>query len=413
MESVATAIIGKDYRLRFAVLAFAAVFLFVSQASAATETVLYTFTGGVDGANPVDLGLLARDSAGTLYGTTQYGGTCDNGTVFQLSNEGEETVLHSFCLADGAGPFAGIIRDSSSNIYGTTTSGGNIGCGTVFKLVGSTLTTLHNFSCDAGGSEPLGIILDNSGNLYGVAGSGGVNQNGIAFEISNTGQFSVIYTFCSLNGCADGSSPIGWLVLDNAGNLYGTTTNGGDSSCSSLGCGVVFELFKGNSGWEEKVLHTFEGTDGGFPVGIITYPVVSSSSQLVFFGTTSAGGMAGNGTIFEMVRGKAGFNFTTLHNFNGSDGISPVGRLKIIGNRIFGTTDYAGSGGYGTVFEMTRTNEGLTETTLYSFTKTNDGGWPESGVVADTTGNLYGAAKYGGSNACYPDGCGVIFEVTP
>jgi uncharacterized repeat protein (TIGR03803 family) len=374
---------------------------------------LYTFTGGSDGGNPVDVGSLVRDSAGNLYGTTEYEGSCGEGTVFQLSNDGIETVLHSFCGADGSSPIASVIRDSSGDFYGTTIGGGSIGCGTTFKLSGSTLTTLHSFTCGGDGGSPLGVVLDKSGNLYGVANLGGTNNNGLVYEISSSGQFSVIYTFCSVAGCADGASPARGLVMDTAGSIYGTTVNGGAPSCV-FGCGTVFKLSEGGNSWTETVLHTFTGRDGQYPVEItVSYQVNAGRRQLRLFGTTGEGGSGGDGTVFEMSQSKSGFKLTTIHNFTGNNGEYPYGELSLVKGKLFGTTNFAGSGGFGTVFRLTQTNRGWTADTLYSFTDGADGGEPEGGVIADPAGNLYGTAPFGGNTACYPTGCGVVFEITP
>lgn len=383
--------------------------LLVAGASAGTEKVLYAFTGGSDGANPVDIGLLVRDSAGTLYGTTENGGSCGKGTVFQLSTDGVETVLHNFCGSDGAYPIASVIRDSSGAFYGTTLGGGTVGCGTAFKLTGSTLTTLHSFACGSDGGAPFSVIVDKSGNLYGTASTAGTNNNGLIYEISNSGEYSVIYTFCSASDCADGASPSGGVLMDSAGSLFGTTVNGGGDGCS-LGCGTVFTLVNTGNSWKEDVIHSFTGSDGGSP----SYLTMGNGGegQIVIFGTTSEGGSSGAGTVFRMSQTKGGYKLQTLHNFTGNDGQYPYDPLTIVEGKIFGTTSYAGSGGYGTVFELSRTKDGWIEDTLYSFTGGSDGGESESGV-ADSTGHLYGAARFGGSNACYPMGCGVVFEILP
>jgi uncharacterized repeat protein (TIGR03803 family) len=149
------------------------VLLIATGAWAGTETVLYSFSGGSDGA--YGGGLPARDSSGTLYGTTLWGGTCDDGTVFKLSRDGAERVLYNFCGSDGSDPFGDVTLDSSGTIYGTTYAGGSNDCGTVWKLSGSILTTLHTFTCgNDGGSPWAGVILDTSGNLYGTTSGNGV-----------------------------------------------------------------------------------------------------------------------------------------------------------------------------------------------------------------------------------------------
>jgi len=232
------------------------------------ETVLYTFTGGADGANP--LAGLVLGKAGNLYGTTSYGGdlSCTLngpygcGVVFKLDRTGTETVLHAFTGgADGAAPFAGLVRDAAGNLYGTTFNGGAPtvscgGCGVVFKLdpTGNE-TVLYTFTGLADGAAPIGgVILDGAGNLYGTALFAGGACCGVVFKLDPTGNQTVLYSF---TGGPDGGFPSAGLVRDRAGNLYGTTTGGGDPSC---GCGVVFKLEPTGS---ETVLYSFTGGAGG------------------------------------------------------------------------------------------------------------------------------------------------------
>jgi len=270
---------------------------------------------------------------------------------------------------------------------------------------------LHSFACASDGGAPFSVIVDRSGNLYGTASVGGTNNNGLIYEVSNSGQYSVIYTFCSTSGCADGSSPSGGLLMDTAGTLFGTTVNGGGGDCS-LGCGTVFTLMKTDSSWNEEVIHSFTGSDGGSPSDLTMGN--GGERQIVIFGTTSEGGSGlGGGTVFRMSQTKSGYELQTLHSFTGSDGQIPYDPITLVKGKVFGTTSYAGSGGSGTVFALTRTKEGWTEDTLYSFTGGSDGGESESGVVADSTGRLYGTARYGGNSACYPMGCGIVFEIVP
>ena len=213
-----------------------------------TETVLYSFTGGADGAFP-SAGLV-RDAAGNLYGTTNGGGAHNLGVVFKLSPTGAETVLHSFTGgADGGGPRAGLLRDAARNLYGTTLNGGTSvngpcagGCGVVFKLSpcdsGYDFSVVYTFPGAAEGGNPeAGLIQDPVGNLYGTTGSLAPGYN-VVFKLSPAGTETVLYSFV---GGADGGTPYAGLVRDSAGNLYGTTVDGGDASCGG-GCGVVFRL---------------------------------------------------------------------------------------------------------------------------------------------------------------------------
>jgi len=222
---------------------------------------LYKFTGGKDGGAPH--GDLIFDKAGNLYGTTFGGGAYGYGTVFKLNATGTETVLYSFTGGtDGRGPRAGLIFDQAGNLYGTAGS-------VVFKLApnpdGSwSESVLHSFSGTDGAGPYASLIFDQAGNLYGTTGWGGANGLGTVFELTpnSDGSWteSVLYSFCSLTPmCGDGERPFAGLILDQAGNLYGTTFAGGTRGhCSGRRCGVVFKLASNPDGsWSESVLHSF------------------------------------------------------------------------------------------------------------------------------------------------------------
>ena len=242
---------------------------------AGQETVLYTFTGGSDGANP-SFGVV-RDSAGNLYGTTGGGGDCC-GVVFKIDPSGHYTVLYTFTGgADGGYPGGGVIRDSAGNLYGTTENGGDLsctaffspGCGVVFKVDPSGQeTVLYSFTGGADGGFPFvaGVIRDPAGNLYGTTfagGGSGCNDSGgfgtdgcgVVYKLDTSGQETVLHTF---TGGSDGGNPFPGLVRDRAGNLYGTTGGGGDLSCTfypyAPGCGVVFKV---DPSGQETVLYSF------------------------------------------------------------------------------------------------------------------------------------------------------------
>jgi uncharacterized repeat protein (TIGR03803 family) len=251
------------------------------------ETVLYRFTGGVDGG--LSLAGLIRDSAGRLYGTTNIGGAFDNGTVFKVSTTSKEAVLHSFDggTADGDFPVAALIRDAAGNLYSTTYSGGNTrfcapyGCGTVFKVdKNGKETVLHDFKGGSDGANPSAVLLrDGAGNLYGTTFAGGGSGCtgigcGTVFKLDPAGKETVLHRFTD---GADGSAPYAGLILDAAGNLYGTASAGG------LGGGVVFKLDRAG---KETVLHNFGGSgDGYFPLATLTR---DSAGNL--YGTTANGG---------------------------------------------------------------------------------------------------------------------------
>jgi uncharacterized repeat protein (TIGR03803 family) len=264
-----------------------------------TETVLHVFTCGVDGGLP-QAGLL-RDTAGNLYGTTSAGGTSGQGTVFRIDTSGKESVLYSFTGgSDGGTPEAALIRDSVGNLYGTTANGGNLvncnltdsaGCGVVFKLDTSGLeTVLHTFTETDGTFPNTALIRDAAGNLYGTTANGGnlscnltgISGCGVVFKLDTSGNLKLLYVF---KGGADGGIPSADLIQDSTGNLYGSTGlrgNSDDCSFPGSGCGVVFRL--GTNG-KETVLHTFSGeADGGVPDGLL----FGADGNL--YGTTAIGG---------------------------------------------------------------------------------------------------------------------------
>jgi uncharacterized repeat protein (TIGR03803 family) len=217
-------------------------------------TVLHSFSGGTDGGMPYS-GLI-RDSAGNLYGTTC--GAYGYGTVYKLDVTGIHTVLYNFSGGeDGNCPYAGVIRDSAGNLYGTTLAGGSYGSGTVFKLdTTGILTVLHSFSGADGASPYAGLIRDASGNLYGTASEGGAYGAGIVFKLDTSGKETVLYNFTG--GGVDGARPIGGVIGDPSGNLFGTTEQGG-----TLNMGTVFML---DSAGKQTVLYNFtDGLDGKWP----------------------------------------------------------------------------------------------------------------------------------------------------
>jgi uncharacterized repeat protein (TIGR03803 family) len=275
------------------------------------ETLLDSFAGPPDGVNPE--ALLVRDSAGNLYGTTYQGGAFDNGgTVFRVDATGKETVLHSFAgTPDGEFPYTGVIRDAAGNLYGVTDAGGAYCCGTVYKIdTTGKETILYNFRGYSDGDGPDSVLLmDSAGNLYGNTQWGGNSECGgsgcgVVFKLSphpdGSWAESVLYVFCSLSNCTDGERPqAGPLVLDKAGNLYGTTIFGGTyRNCNGDSCGIVFKL---DVTGKETVLHSFTGgKDGATPGNGLT---MDAAGHL--YGTTGAGGdksacPVGCGVVFKI-----------------------------------------------------------------------------------------------------------------
>jgi uncharacterized repeat protein (TIGR03803 family) len=399
-----------------------------TQARAQKFKVLHTFHGK-DGANP--FGLLVRDAFGNLYGTTANGGDgkglCTSffygcGTAFKLAPTGKELWVHSFNLTNGEGPLAGMTRDPSGNLYGTTYLGGDTkcyqyGCGTVFELdkAGKMERVLHKFTGGADGMfpEPL-LARDAAGNLYGTATS----PLGKIFKIDTAGKLTVLYTF---TGGSDGCVPYPGVILDATGNLYGTTAAGGSGFCDS-GDGVVFELDTSGS---LIVLHTFGGGDGANPGSALVFDPAGNLYGTTLNGGTGCGGV-GCGTVFKLSpNGDGAWTESVLHSFCSLSGCvdgNSVGRgplaVDAAGN-LYGTAYFGGShpcsgGGCGLVYKVDASGH---ETVLYNFTGGKDGAFPFPGVVMDKSGNLYGVAVGYGDSSC-PDGkgvggCGVVFKLTP
>jgi|KBSMisStandDraft_5_1062788.scaffolds.fasta_scaffold54210_3 uncharacterized repeat protein (TIGR03803 family) len=308
-------------------------------ASDGTETVLYTFTGGADGGRPE--GSLIRDPAGNLYGTTQYGGDpdCDCGVVFRLAADGKYKVLYTFSGPDGGAPSAGLLRDAhTGDIYGTTLGGGKDHYGTVFKLAtDGTLTQLHSFSGGNDGRYPQNssLIKDGTGNLYGTTPSGGdpVCSCGIVFKIAPNGSESILYTFTRKTL----GEPLGGLVSDKLGNLYGT-----GAGYFQKRHGMVFRLSPDNA---LKVLYRFaRSPDAAVPVG----DLLRTRSGTIY-GTSYYGGAHDAGTVFQL---KPDGTEQVLASF-GYGAFPGRGVIADGDGNLYGTTALDGSG-YGTVFELVK-----------------------------------------------------------
>jgi uncharacterized repeat protein (TIGR03803 family) len=267
--------------------------------------ILYSFGGSPDG-NSDDTQIyasLVQGTDGNFYGTTPGGGTNDDGTVFQITPNGDETVLHSFIGSpDGDEPYAGLVQASDGNFYGTTSTGGtNTGneYGTVFQLniTNGILTTLHTFVGGShDGSDPEGALVQGlDGNLYGTTAAGGPGDHtdageGIVFRISPSGSYTNIHSFPAFSG--DGVEPVAGLVLGSDGNFYGTTQGGG-TPISNNG-GTVFRISP--TGTYSNLYSFTRGGDGGFPYGGLV-----QGSDGNFYGTTESDGTNGYGTVFKLV----------------------------------------------------------------------------------------------------------------
>jgi uncharacterized repeat protein (TIGR03803 family) len=406
-----------------------------------TPVTLYSFAGPPDGAVP--LGVLVRNASGDFYGSTSQGGVIGGacgtngcGVIFKMKQNGAETVLYSFLGGtDGATPTGGLILDGSGNLYGTTSKGGTSNLGTVFKVdTAGHETVLYSFTGGPDGSIPAGdLIRDQSGNLYGATSAGGTaggtTGGGVAFKLDSSGVETVLHNFGSTTG--DGIGPIAGLVQDSSGNFYGATFEGGALDCMTedhlrhpTGCGAVFTL---NSTGTESVLYSFkggnDGPDGALPAGTL---LRDSSGNL--FGTTAWGGRGSPcyiianmppmlplrihcGTVFKI--DSSGTESVLYRFMGGMDGAIPRGKLiQDPAGNLYGATSAGGNGrctetgtsvggfavdlGCGTIFKIDSSG---TESVLAIFKIAAAGGTiPQAGLVADSSGNLFGTTSSGGAS---------------
>jgi uncharacterized repeat protein (TIGR03803 family) len=421
-------------RISFGLRAILASYIVIALSGASTAQnlrVVHNFDQSTDGYHAYHT--LIADSAGNLYGVTANGGSLGCGTAFKLTLQAGggwgETILHSFGASnDGCFPYGPLTFDQAGDLYGTTERTVSGGVGTVFELTptatGWNETVIYTFGSSGAndGAFPVGsVTLDSSGNVYGTTTMGGSADNGIVFELSPSGNGqwteNIIHTFTELAG---GFDPMGGLIFDSSGNLYGVTLQGGP-----VGNGTVFELTNdGNGTWTKRIIHVFGVGDGAEPNAPLIFDAAGN-----LYGTTSMGGKAttcgdnGCGTVFELSpKNGGGWSEKILHNFswNGTDGWSPFSgvTLDAAGN-IYGTTESGGNGqsgedcpnqGCGTVFALHKTSGGgWAEKILFSFSGTGtDTNIPAAGLVFGANGLLYGATVGGGAN-----GNGTVFAVKP
>jgi uncharacterized repeat protein (TIGR03803 family) len=328
---------------------------------------------------------------------------CVAAVIAAPAQSGFFTSLASFDGANGANPQAALIQGTDGNFYGTAAYGGANGVGVVFRITpAGTLTTLYSFcypwDCPGSGYEPTtGLIQASDGNLYGTTSQGGTLGYGTLFQITPAGTLTLLYTF---NG-SDGTGPSSALVQASDGDFYGTTSGGGTSNnCGSNGCGTVFKITPSGM---LTTLHSFEGSDGIGPSGALV-----QASDGDFYGTTLGGGAYSFGTIFKITL--AG-TLTTLYTFDGYQGVFPNGLVQASDGNFYGTTSGGGSDGSGTVFEITPAGS---LTTLYSFFGPT-GDLPEGGIIQARDGNFYGTTRKGGDLGCTSSGygCGTVYRITP
>jgi uncharacterized repeat protein (TIGR03803 family) len=409
---------GKKLSLGLTVVfaTFALATLTMATRAPAQVATLHSFNPNTKDATYPDSSL-TFDKAGNLYGTTRIGGAYNDGAVFELVPKAgggwSEKLLHSFNPngKDGVNPYGGVVVDPSGNLYGTTYFGGTYGFGTAYELVhqpsGAWVEKiLHNFN-DTGteGEYPAaGLVFDAVGNLYGTTVLSSPGGLGTVFELKRgpggIWKEKILLSFISTG--TGGGAPYGSLIFDASGNLYGTTSYGGFN-----GVGTVFELTPAKNGtWTSSILYSFNnnGIDGYDPIaGLVFDP----SGNL--YGTTYGGGTSSLGTVFELTPPNGVWTETVLHSFqaNGDGGNPGYGALVLDSSgNLYGTTLSYGANFAGTVFELTPAAGGLfSETVLLSF-DTTDGAGPYSGVISDSSGNLYGTAQGGGAYFA-----GTVFEI--
>lgn len=425
-----------------------------------TETVLYAFTGGKDGGAP-QAGLIA-DAAGNLYGTGSLGGGSSNcsggcGVVFELSppatstGKWSETVLYPFKGGtDGATPVAGLLSDASGALYGTTVAGGSSnctnGCGTVFKLIPPgtagrpwTEKILYRFTGGGDGDSPLaGTIMDTSGALYGITGRyppvGACLSSacGTAFKLTAPARTGGPWTKTILHvflGGTDGSLPIGGLVADKHGALYGSTALGGTTNCFNFGCGVIYKLSPptgGNAAWTEAVIHAFTGgpplggtMDGAYAGSDLIIDLRGNLYGTTYYGPGNGGGGLGDGAVFKLSPPAApttNWAESVLYGFQGgTDGASPLTGRLLVGpyGALYGTTPMGGvvnCGSCGVVYKLTPPAAGSTQWTemvVHAFQGGTDGNNPTAGLIR-VSNILYGTTSAGG-----PSNKGTVFKLKP
>ena len=399
-----------------AVTALLTILILTLTAQAQTYSVIHTFISGGDGANPyagVTVG-----PGGVLYGTASEAGTHGSGTVFKLSQVNSTWVfspLYEFAGgSDGSYPIGGVVIGPNGALYGTTEGGGPQNFGIVFELRPPltvckailcywNVTVLHTFTGTPDGFFPEleNLAFDPAGDIYGTTVNGGMYGDGITFELTPSGGVyteSIIHNFGSGE---DGLFPYSGVVLDTAGSVYGITGEGGTGAV-----GTVYQLMPSHGGWVENVLVNFDGGNGSGPIGNL---VTDASGKL--YGTTRNGGQGNDGVVFRLAPSDGGFTYSVLYTF--SSMCSPYGGVVMgaTGN-FFGVCYDGGAYDDGWVFELTNCGQGCTVVDLHDFSG-SDGMNPYGSPALDANGNLYGTTVGGTVAGNCAEGCGVVWEITP
>ncbi len=371
-------------------------------------TVLHSFADGSvanDGQQPFAGAI--QGSNGFFYGMTAHGGVNGAGVVYAVTPQGQGAILHSFgdptVTNDGQFPLAGAVQGKDGNFYGTTDEGG-VGSGTVFQISAQgQYSILHFFGGTAqnDGSNPNGLIQGADGNFYGTTQSGGTANSGVAYSITSGGQVMILHSFGIVAG--DGLAPSGSLVQGPDGNFYGTTQSGGASSPGPAG-GTVFRMTPTGS---VTILFSFQGGDLGKQYGLLPAGDLVQGADGNFYGTTEEGGAAGFGTFFKITPSGT---LTILHNFGDgtvtNDGTDPISLIRGFDGSFYGTALSGGSAGAGVAFKITPQGQ---ETILHNFsdgTVANDGANP-TGIVEGSDGNFYVTTSLGGTG-----GVGTLVKLT-
>jgi len=372
---------------------FGHAFLGSQPAHAQTYTVLHNFTGGNDGGDPQGALIQVK---GNLLGTTAGGGVYGFGAVYLLSETGKEDVLYNFEYFNGAQPnWGALLQDSTGGVYGVTLGGGYYAYkGVLYKLSkGRGETIIHQFGGPGDGLFAYsGVVADAEGNLYGSTQSGGTTGSGTVFKVDSAGNYSILYNF---TGKADGGSPSGGLVWGSDGELYGATQGGGSGACvgnNGYPCGTLFKI---DTAGNLTTLYSFNGTDGAFPYdGALAFDAAGN-----IYGTTTQGGAFGAGTVFKVdTSGTETVLYSFTGNADGF--FPEAGVVLDSKGNIYGITTGGGNltacqGGCGVVFKLSKAGE---ETVLHTFIGT-DGAYPElGGLLGTSKGVLYGVTPSGGSS---------------
>jgi len=415
----------------------------ISDASATfTFSVLHNFCTAkkcADGYAPIAAPI--SDGAGNFYGTTTTGGPSNTGTVYRISPNGKKwtfTTLYSFCslknCTDGAGPRAGLIIDTKGNLYGVTNGGGKNNGGAVFQLSQSgdnwTNKVLYSFcskaNCTDGNIPTLGKLAyqgqssgapyDGTSPLYGVTNTGGGNNQGALFSLTpNKGNWTeaVVHDFCDKSNCADGAVPYATPIVDDSGNVFGTSVGGGAN-----GHGAVYEAQRAGKGWNFTVLYSFctdksTCVDGGTPIAGLFQDGAGNLYGTTTYGGANLAGGNGGGTVFKIVPNGVHSKHTKLHDFcmetNCTDGANPQGGVTMDSKgHLIGATTSGGDVNMGTLYSLGGSKLNMFTRRFFFHDIATPGAVPVEPPLIDAKGNMFGTTVAGGS-----ENDGTFYKFTP